>query len=55
MVKKLPAEAENIEFDPSVGNVPWWREYTPVFLPGKLHGQKNVMGYIVHGVAQSWT
>ena len=36
MVKKPPAKAGNIGFDPSMGNVPWWREYTPVYLPGKF-------------------
>ena len=28
---------------------------TPVFLPGELHGQKSLVGYIVHGVAKSQT
>ena len=30
---------------------------TPVFLPGEFHGQRNLMGYTVHGVArvrQDW-
>ena len=26
---------------------------TPVFLPGKSHGQRSLLGYIVHGVAKS--
>ena len=25
---------------------------TPVFLPGKSHGQKSLMGYIVHEAAK---
>ena len=26
-----------------------------VFLPGEFHGQRNLMGAIVHGVTKSWT
>ena len=26
---------------------------TPVFLPGKSHGQRSLAGYIVHGVTKS--
>ena len=34
---------------------PWWKEWlpTPVFLPGGFHGQRGLVGYIVHGVAES--
>ena len=34
-------------FDPWVKNIPWRRAWhpTPVFLPGKVHGQKNLVGY----------
>ena len=28
---------------------------SPEFLPGKSHGQRILVGYIVHGVAKSWT
>ena len=28
---------------------------TPVFLPGKSHGQRSLVGYILHGVAKSRT
>ena len=27
---------------------------TPVLLPGKSHGRRSLVGYIVHGVAKSW-
>ena len=32
--------------DPWVGKIPWSRKWqpTPVFLPGKFHGQKNLVG-----------
>ena len=35
-------------FSPWVGKSPWRRkqEPTPVFLPGKSHGQRNLAGYI---------
>ena len=34
----------------------WRRKWqpTPVFLPGKSHGQRSLAGYTVHGVAKSW-
>ena len=34
-------------FDPCVGKIPWSRKWqpTPVFLPGKFHGQSSLTGY----------
>ena len=34
-------------FDPWVGRIPWRRKWqpTPVFLPGKSHGQRSLAGY----------
>ena len=34
-------------FDPWVGKIPWRRAWqpTPVFLPGKPHGQMSLVGY----------
>ena len=34
-------------FDAWVGKIPWRRKWqpTPVFLPGKSHGQRNLAGY----------
>ena len=36
---------------------PWRRVWqpTPLFLPGETHRQRSLVGYIVHGVTQSWT
>ena len=33
--------------DPRVGKIPWRRKWqpTPVFLPGKSHGQRNLVGF----------
>ena len=44
MVKHPPAIQETW-FDPWVGKIPqrWEWQLTPVFLPGKLHGQKRVL------------
>ena len=46
MVKNLPAMGE-MWFDPWVEKIPWRRKWqlTPVFLPGKSHGQKSLAGY----------
>ena len=42
-------------FDPWVGKIPWRREWqpTPVFLPGKPHGQRSLVGYSPWGREQS--
>ena len=44
VVKNLPA---NAGFDPWVGKIPGRMKWlpTPVFLPGKSHGQRNLVGY----------
>ena len=46
VVKNLPAMQET-GFDPRVGKMPWRREWqcTPVFLPGKFHGQRSLIGH----------
>ena len=44
-VKNLPSVQETQEtwFDPWVWKIPWRRKWqpTPIFLPGKSHGQRN--------------
>ena len=48
MVKSLPAcSAEDPGFNPWVRKIPWRRKWqpTPVFLPGKSHGQRSLVGY----------
>ena len=50
MVKNPPANAvrrKTHQFDPWVRKIPWRREWqsTPVFLPGKSHGQRSLAGY----------
>ena len=47
MVENLPAKCRRHRFDPWVEKIPWRRKWqpTPVFLPGKSHGQKSLAGY----------
>ena len=45
-------------FNPWFGKMPWRREWqsTPVFLPGKFHGQSSLVGYSPWGHKESdWT
>ena len=44
-------------FDPWVRKIPWRRKWqpTPVFLPGKSHGQRSVAGYSPWGHKESDT
>ena len=41
-----------LEFSPRIGKIPWRRKWqpTPVFLPGKSHGQSNLVGYSLKGL-----
>ena len=41
-------------FNPWVGKISWRREWqpTPVFLPGKSHGQRSLVGYSLQGSKQ---
>ena len=45
-------------FDPLVWKIPWRRKWqsTPVFLPGKFHGQRSLVGYSPRGrrVRHDW-
>ena len=44
-------------FDPWVGKIPWRRKWqpTPVFLPGKSHGRRSLVGYCPWGRKESDT
>ena len=59
MVKNLPANAGDTR-DPS--SIPGWEDplrrkwqLTPVFLPGKFHGQRSLVGYSSWGHKESDT
>ena len=45
--EKSTCQCRRCEFDPWVGKIPWRRKLqpTPVFLPGKFHGQRSLVGY----------
>ena len=47
VVKNQPAKCRRLEFDPWVGQIPWRRKWqpTPVSLPGKSYGQRNLADY----------
>ena len=53
-VKNLPAIREAV-FDPWVRKIPWRRQWlpTPVFLSGKFHQQRSLVGYILRGTEES--
>ena len=44
---KIPWTCKGWEFNLWVGKIPWSRKWqpTPVFLPGKSHGQRSPVGY----------
>ena len=50
MVQNLPAMQETV-FNSWVGKIPWKRAWqpTPVFLPGKSHGQRGLEDYSPKG------
>ena len=46
MAKHLPTMQGRPRFNPWIGKIPWRRwKPTPVFLPGKSHGQRTLVGY----------
>ena len=53
--KKSTCQCRRCRLDPWVGKIILWRrkwQLTPVFLPGRYHGQRSLAGYSVHGVAK---
>ena len=59
MVKNPPANAGDAgdRFTPWVGKIPWRRkwQHAPIFLPGKLRGQRSLAGYSPWGRKESGT
>ena len=51
MVKKPTSNAGDLGLIPWVRNIHWKRKWprTPVFLPGKFHGQRSLAGYRLWG------
>ena len=59
VVKYLPTDAGDIKFDPWAGKISWRKKWqlSPVFLPGKSHGQRSLVGYSPRGsqrVGHDW-
>ena len=46
-VNASASSAGDLVFDPWVRKIPWWRKWqpTPVFLLGKSHGWRSLVGY----------
>ena len=55
LVKNLPANAGYLGSIPWVGKIPYRRKWntTPVFLPGKSHGQRSLVGDSPRGCKES--
>ena len=50
MVNNSPANSRDVSLIPGSGRSPWRGKWhpTPVFLPGKLHGQRSLAGYSLY-------
>ena len=60
VVKNPPANARDAKrhrFDFWVGKIPWRRKWqpAPIFLPGKFHGRRSLVGYSPWGRKESDT
>ena len=55
--KQSACQDRRCRFDPWVGKIPWKRKWQPtlVFLPGKSHGQRSLVGYSPWGHKESDT
>ena len=52
--REAGCQCRRCRFNPWVRKIPRRRKQqpTPMFLPGISHGQRNLVGYIVHGVSR---
>ena len=53
--KESTCQCKRHGFNPWVGKIPWSRKWQPslVFLPGKFHGQRSLVGYSPWGPKES--
>ena len=53
--KEFACQHRSVGFDPWVRKIPWRKTWqpTPVFLPGKCHGQRSQVGYSPWGRQES--
>ena len=49
--KESAYQRRRLRFNPWIGKIPWRRKWQPtlVFLPGKSHGQRGLIGYCPWG------
>ena len=54
VVESPPANAGDMSSIPESGRFPWRRKWqpTPIFLPGKSHGQRSLEGYNPWGLKE---
>ena len=54
-VGRVHLQCRRTRFEPWIGKIPWRRKWqpTPVFLPGKIHGQRSQVGYSPWGLKES--
>ena len=62
VLKESACQCRRPRFDPWVRKIPWRRKWQPisVFLPGKSHGQRSLVGYSLWGCSSctwlsNWT
>ena len=57
MAENRPASAGDtrLGLDPWMEKIPWRGQPTPLFLPGKFHGQSSLIGYSPKGHKESDT
>ena len=55
--ERTPLQCKRHGFNPWVGKIPWKRKWqpTPIFLPGKSHGQRSLVGHSPWGHKESDT
>ena len=55
--KERACQCRRRRFHPWVGKIPWSRKWhpSPVFFPGRIHGQRSLAGYSPWGLKESDT
>ena len=53
--KEPACQCRRRKFNPWIGKIPWSRKWQPtsVFLPGKFHGNRSLLGYSPRGHKES--
>ena len=53
--KESTFQCRKLRFNPWIWKIPWRKKWQPipVFLPGKSHGQRNLVGYSPWGRKES--